>query len=142
MYNLSMQERKLQVGVKVLLRGPQGKYLFVRRNLELPQYAGMNNDWDIVGGRIDPGATLLENLKRETKEETNLNLTDTPELLGAQDIIKEGRHIVRLTYTASITGDPVLGDEHIEYKWLTPDEAITIPTLDRYVKELLRSGML
>jgi phosphoglycolate phosphatase len=146
-YNLVMpkvmQERKLQVGVKVLLRNEHGKLLFVRRNLELPKYAHMNKDWDIVGGRIDPGATLLENLKREVKEETGLDLTEPPKLLAAQDLLGiEGVHVVRLTYIASIEGEPVLGDEHVDHKWLSKEEALSIPTLDRYVKELLENGTI
>src|SRR3989344_8931904 len=87
----------LQVGVKILLKNKDGKYLLLRRSLK--KYPEIQGRWDIVGGRINPGSTLLENLKREVKEETGLTLTGTPRLLAAQDILRNnGRHVVRLTY--------------------------------------------
>jgi len=63
---------ELQVGVKVLLRNREGKYLLWRRSLI--KYPNIGHKWDIVGGRINPGIALLDNLKREVKEETNLDL--------------------------------------------------------------------
>ncbi len=58
----------LQVGVKALLKNSAGKYLLLRRNPE--KYPEVGATWDIVGGRIDPGTPLFENLKREVYEET------------------------------------------------------------------------
>ncbi len=63
---------ELQVGVKVLLRNKENKYLLLRRSPE--KYPNAPLDWDIVGGRINPGLTLLDNLKREVKKETGLDL--------------------------------------------------------------------
>jgi len=51
---------ELQVGVKALLRNKEGKYLLIRRSSE--KYPEVGAKWDIVGGRINPGETLLENL--------------------------------------------------------------------------------
>lgn len=59
---------ELQVGVKILLRNNEGKYLLVRRSSEKYPEVG-HYQWDIVGGRIDPGFPLLDNLNREIKEE-------------------------------------------------------------------------
>lgn len=56
----------LQVGVEILLKNDGGKFLLLRRSLQ--KYPKIKGRWDIVGGRINPGATLLENLKREVKE--------------------------------------------------------------------------
>lgn len=109
---------ELQVGVKALLKNREGKYLLIRSNPE--KYPEKEEKWDIVGGRIDPGSTLFDNLKREVKEEVNLNLTDQPKLVAAQDILRiKGRHVVRLTYTADINGEPELNDESLEFGWFT-----------------------
>lgn len=98
----------LQVGVKVVLKNSSGKYLLLRRNAK--KYPEVGAIWDIVGGRIAPGQTLLENLKREVQEETRLFLTREPTLIAAQDILRvPGRHIVRLTYIGEAEGEPVLG---------------------------------
>jgi ADP-ribose pyrophosphatase YjhB (NUDIX family) len=62
----------LQVGVKVLLKNKQGKYLLLKRSLK--KYPNVVGTWDIVGGRIDLGVPLVENLKREVKEEVGFDL--------------------------------------------------------------------
>ncbi len=109
----------LQVGVKAFLKNKEGKYLLVHRSSE--KYKGTKGSWDIVGGRINPGTKLVENLKREIAEETQLEMLSEPTLIYAQDIIPNAeRHIVRLTYLAATDGEPVLDlSENVEYKWLT-----------------------
>jgi 8-oxo-dGTP pyrophosphatase MutT (NUDIX family) len=58
---------ELQVGVKILLENKEGKYLLLRKSPE--KYPEMGSKWEIVGGRIEPGQSLRENLKREVQEE-------------------------------------------------------------------------
>ena len=133
----------LQVGVKVLLKNSDGKYLLMRSNPE--KYPEKGARWDIIGGRIEPGTALIENLKREVKEESNLDLVVEPVLCAAQDILRvPGRHVVRLTYMASIDGEPVIDHESLEYKWFTWDEmnALSYEQLDIYFKELLEKGIV
>ncbi|MDO8505830.1 MAG: NUDIX domain-containing protein [bacterium] len=128
---------ELQVGVKALLQNKDGKFLLLYRSpVKYPDIKG--DRWDIVGGRIVPGTPLLENLKREIKEEIGLELVDTPRLVAAQDILRvSGKHVVRLTYVGLIDGEPVLGDEHDEYRWFSREELNTLASLDLYFKELL-----
>ena len=75
-----MSDIVLQVGVKILLKNSEGKYLLLRRNPE--KYPEAQCGWDIVGGRIDAGSTLLDNLKREIKEETNLDIKIEKKILS------------------------------------------------------------
>lgn len=137
-----MSEIKLQVGVKIFLKNREGKFLLVRRNPE--KYAGANGSWDIVGGRINNGTKLLENLKREVKEETQLEIISEPKILYAQDIIPNGEtHIVRLSYVGNTEGEPVLdSSENIQYKWLSIDEIKKQEDLDVYVKEIIDLGLI
>ncbi|MDB5264841.1 MAG: hypothetical protein JWN64_412 [Parcubacteria group bacterium] len=132
----------LQVGVKVLLKNNEGKILLLKRSLE--KYGKTNGSWDIVGGRIDPGTSLIANLERETQEETKLVITSKPRLIAAQDIIpNDERHIVRLTYVAQTEGEPDLDlKENGEYKWVSFEELSSEEDLDIYVKELLKDGLL
>ena len=51
----------LQVGVKIFLKNKEGKFLLLKRSSE--KYKGTKGSWDIVGGRIDIGSKLMENLK-------------------------------------------------------------------------------
>lgn len=133
---------ELQVGVKILLRNKEGKYLLLRRSPE--KYPGVARQWDIVGGRIEPGTALLTNLKREVKEETQLDLTGEVRLVAAQDILKVADcHIVRLTYTGDIEGTPLISEESIEYKWFSRNELEKIPEeeIDIYFQELWDQGI-
>jgi len=128
---------ELQVGVKIaIVRG--GKVLLLKRASD--KYKDIKTDrWDIVGGRINIGTPLLENLKREVKEETKLEITGEPKLVAAQDILKSSdKHVVRLTYIGSANGEPVLDEEHEEYKWMGPDDLKSLgENLDTFFKELL-----
>ena len=126
----------LQVGVKIILQNKEGKFLLLQRNLEKYPDVKQNDSLDIVGGRINPGTSLLENLKREVFEETKLELTDEPKLLAAQDILRPDKHVVRLTYIAQIEGEPVLDEDHNAYKWLTKEEIKNEPGVDQYFKEV------
>ena len=132
----------LQVGVKVFLRNKEGKYLLIKRSPV--KYPDVKDPWDIVGGRIDAGSQLLENLKREVKEETELQIISEPILVAAQDIMPNpGKHIVRLTYIADTEGESVLDTvENTEYRWLSLDEIKKQEGLDKYVKEVVLRGLV
>jgi len=133
----------LQVGVKALLQNKAGKYLLLRRNRE--KYKDIKGDWDIPGGRITPGTPHLENLKREIKEETGLNLEGELQLLAAQDILRiKGRHVVRLTYVGEIEGEPNLDtSENLEFRWFSLAELKGLgDDLDVYLKELVDKGVV
>jgi ADP-ribose pyrophosphatase YjhB (NUDIX family) len=132
----------LQVGVKAFLRNKEGKYLILKRSAE--KYGSFGDMWDLVGGRIEPGSILLDNLKREVKEETQLNILSEPRLIYAQDILRhKDKHVVRLTYTADADGEVILDiSENVEYKWLSLEEMKNLGGLDLYVREILDKGLI
>src|SRR3989344_2978172 len=129
---------ELQVGVKVLLRNAEGKFLLMRRSPYEERGVGK---WDIAGGRIEAGTPLMDNLVREVGEETGLTMSSEPKLLAAQDIIWPDRHVVRITYTADVVGEPKLGPEHSEYAWFSYEDMKTLDKMDDYVKKLLDAGV-
>ena len=128
---------ELQVGVKILLRNKEGKYLTICRSAE--KYPDAGRQWEIAGGRINPGISLMENLKREVMEETGLEITGEPKLITAQDIFRSGkdRHIVRLTYIGEASGEVKLSDEHTEHQWLSLEEMSKLEPIDQFLKEVL-----
>ena len=132
---------ELQVGVKVLLKNKEGKFLLIRRSPK--KYPEVGPKWDIVGGRINPGTELMENLKREIKEEIGLEVAQDPKLIAAQDILRvPGRHVVRLTHIGEIEGEPKIDEESLEFGWFTMDQIkqMSEQELDIYFKELLDKG--
>ena len=129
---------ELQVGVKALLKNKEGKYLLLRRNPK--KYPEVGPKWDIVGGRINPGTPLLENLRREIKEEAGLHFEGQPKLVAAQDILKSAdKHVVRLTYLGEIDGNPKIDEDHLEAKWFTADEIkkMDVSVIDSFFKQLV-----
>lgn len=129
---------ELQVGVKILLKNSDGQYLLVRRNPK--KYPEVGPKWDIVGGRINAGTTLLENLKREIKEEVGLDYTGEPKLVAAQDILKSmDRHVVRLTFLGEIEGEPKIDEDHLEFGWFSAEEIENFDPniLDGYFRSLI-----
>jgi ADP-ribose pyrophosphatase YjhB (NUDIX family) len=129
----------LQVGVKVLLKNQEGKYLLMRRSPYEKRGVGK---WDLAGGRVEIGFSLMDNLAREVKEETGLRMMSAPKLLAAQDIVWPDRHVVRITYTADTDGEPTLGPEHSEYKWFSIDEMRSLDQMDDYFAKLLADGLV
>ena len=80
------------------------------------RYPNVKNFWDIPGGRIIPGTALAENVRREVFEETRLAVNGDMILVDAQDIIRlPEKHIVRITFSASTSGEPILNEEHLEH---------------------------
>ncbi|MEX2405401.1 MAG: NUDIX domain-containing protein [Candidatus Paceibacterota bacterium] len=132
----------LQVGVKVFIENGDGDFLLLRRSEE--KYPDTDGVWDIPGGRIDEGSALEENLQREVREETGLELKNAPQLIYAQDIIlnDQDRHIVRLTFRGKAQGEVELGDgEHTEFKWISLTDMQSLDDLDVYVDEILDRGV-
>jgi len=134
-----VEEFQLQVGVKVLLKNSQEKFLLLHRSPV--KYPEVKEPWDIVGGRIQPGMSLLENLAREVLEETGLVMMAEPKLLTAQDILRiPGKHVVRLTYVGEIEGEPKIDkEESDQYQWFSMDELQELEGLDSYFKEVLKN---
>ena len=131
----------LQVGVKILIKNKEGRFLLLRRSLT--KYPDVKGRWDIVGGRINPGTTLLDNLKREVKEETGLDIIGEPRLVAAQDILrKKGYHVIRLTYVGEAKGEVKLDkSENDDFKWLSLAEMKKLD-VDFFFKEVLEKGLI
>ncbi len=105
------------------------------------KYQNIQGRWDMVGGRIDAGIGLMENLQREVSEETGLTIVGTPKLIAAQDILrKAGYHVVRLSYLGKAEGEIKLDTtENDEYKWYSKEELEILEDMDVYLKELIDS---
>ncbi len=131
---------ELQVGVKVLLKNSSGKYLLLKRSKR--KYKDAQIGWDIVGGRIVSGTSLLKNLKREVKEEIGLSLIKVEKLLAAQDILRiKGKHVVRITYSGRAKGKIKLDkEENSEFRWFSIKELKDLPkkSLDIYFAKVVK----
>jgi phosphoglycolate phosphatase len=92
-----------------------------------------SNLWGIPGGKIKWGEPAMDALRREIKEETNLEVTEI-EFALVQDCIHSKEfyrdaHFVLLNYTCRCNGEAQvkLNDEAREFRWVTVAEALEMP---------------
>ena len=79
--------------------------------------------YSFPGGRVEFGESLHTALHREVDEETGLGI-EILGLAGWREVLPEagGGHYVIMSFAARWTaGEPVLNDEHDDFKWLAPD---------------------
>ena len=89
----------------------------MKRRADEVHYAGK---WDIPGGRLEVGEDPLEGLKRETKEETNLDI-DILLPIGTQHFTRDdGQRITMIIFLCKpLTNNIVMSKaQHTEYKWV------------------------
>lgn len=111
-----------------------GKLLVLHR---AKNYSAFPDLWDFPGGKLEPDEELIESLKREVKEETNLSI-DVEDKISEDDAESNGRPVHFIIYTANILNGKVkLSQDHSEFKWATPDEILKLNTMP-YMQNLLR----
>jgi ADP-ribose pyrophosphatase YjhB (NUDIX family) len=93
----------------------QDKALIVKRKSNNPQAP---NIWELPGGRLQPGENPFEGLKREIKEETNLEI-EIINPLTVRHFTRSDLQVVTLIIFLSkaITTKVTLSDEHENYSW-------------------------
>lgn len=117
-----------------------------RRCLAVRRGPGMSlaGQWEFPGGKLEPGETPEQALRRELDEELGLAVR-----VGAwlgRGSVRDGERTVRLdVYLAEIeSGEPILR-EHDAMRWLCAEElpdlgwaAADVPVVDVLVRHLLR----
>jgi nucleoside triphosphatase len=89
------------------------------------------NKWIVPGGHLEWGETLHNCVKRETKEETNLDIENI-KLINVQESIfseeyHDKRHMIFMDFSAKVKSNNVkLNDELQEYGWFNPENALNI----------------
>jgi phosphoglycolate phosphatase-like HAD superfamily hydrolase/ADP-ribose pyrophosphatase YjhB (NUDIX family) len=125
------------VTVGGLIFGPQEEVLLVRTHK-------WSDLWGIPGGKIKWGEPSEEALRRELKEETNLDIGEI-EFVMVQDCIHSKEfyrdaHFILLNYTCRCLGAPdvKLNDEARDFRWVTLAEGLEMPINDPTRKLLMQ----
>ncbi len=93
-----------------------GKLLILKRR---PNDAHKPGAWDVPGGRLEPGESPFEGLKREAMEEANLAIEIIMPLDVHHFIRDDGQKITLMIFLCKLVrGELKLSEEHTEYKWL------------------------
>ena len=81
--------------------------------------------YSLPGGRVEFGESLHTALHREVDEETAIQI-DIVGLAGWREVLPSagsGGHYMIMSFAARWKArEPVLNDEHDDFKWLKPDE--------------------
>jgi 8-oxo-dGTP diphosphatase len=117
-----------------------GKILIGKRKEGYP----MAHKWEFPGGKIEPGETPEDCLKRELLEELGITAEIGPFFGSGRSGHDSPYGIELLVYRAFYKGDaPVALDEHEEIRWVSPRDlgAYDFPEADRpIVQKLMRSS--
>ncbi len=120
--------------VGALILNNEGKILLVKTYKWKDKYI-------IPGGHVELGETMEKALKREIKEETNLDISDLNFLCGKENVFGDEfhkkKHLIWLTFSCKANGNNViLNKEGQDYKWIDPEEALKIP-IDSFSRSLI-----
>ena len=93
-----------------------GKLLVLKRVPNDDHYAGK---WDIPGGRLGPGENPLDGLRRETREETGLDI-DILLPMDVQHFVRDDKQVITMIIflCRPLTDKVKLSKEHSEYRWV------------------------
>ena len=119
---------KIGVSQKAIILNKEGKLLAVHRTETAPSNA---NRWDFPGGGINFKEDAIESIKREIKEETNLEVEDADPFDVIAEWFENGNWVT-IGYVAKAKSKEVkLSYEHDEYKWVTPEEFLELDSADK-----------
>lgn len=119
------------VAAKAIIKNEENKYLIVYRSRSDTYAAG---EADLPGGKIDPGETIQQGLRREVKEESNLEI-EILKPLRTWGFKNNNHETVGITFLAKHrSGNVVLSWEHESFEWLSREEL-----LGRNIPEWLRN---
>jgi len=101
----------------------------------------------IPGGHIEYGENIISAIKREIKEETDLNIENvefvsTKEIIKSEEFIKDSkRHFICLDYSAKLSDknqEAILdGREGVEYFWMKPKDILKRNDIENATKGII-----
>jgi 8-oxo-dGTP diphosphatase len=107
-----------------------GKILPLKRSVE--PFKGC---WNLVGGHVEENETLKEALKREFKEETNLDITAGGIIDCRIEKTLDRTKIVIAFEVTSAQGEIRLNSESEEYEWFTQIPSNSVYNYAKYLEK-------
>lgn len=103
--------------------------LFLKHRNKILMLLQKNGRFDLPGGRVEWGESVLGALKRELKEELDYSLKKEPELFHIYDYVSDDkkRRSVIIDYIYPLNKIPKLfSPEKLQILWLTKKELISM----------------
>jgi 8-oxo-dGTP pyrophosphatase MutT (NUDIX family) len=103
-------------------------------NGRLPLLRNERDEWELPGGKLEPGEEPAACLAREIREELAWDATVGDPFHTWVYRVFPHRHVFVLTFLATYDGDaaPTYSDEHKELVLVTPDEAVALNMPEGY----------
>ena len=109
-----------------------GAMILLKRSLE-----PIKGCWGLPGGHVDENETLKQALKREFKEETNLDV-QVGELLAGRIEETSDRAKIILTYeVACARGEIMLNSENTDYGWFGQVPLNSVYDYSKYLRKIV-----
>ncbi|SDL62688.1 8-oxo-dGTP diphosphatase [Glycomyces sambucus] len=101
-----------------------GRAILAAERAYPPELAGL---WEFPGGKLEPGESEAEALRRECREELGVAVAVGGRVTG--DLATGGgRFLLRVYYAEIESGEP-RAKEHAELRWLLPEALDSVPWL-------------
>lgn len=114
----------------------ESRVLVTRRS----EHMSMPLKWEFPGGKVEPGESAEQCLKRELMEELNIQV-DLVRKLDSQPYHYPDFSIRLIPFVAALTSGDIVLHEHCAYRWLTSDElphvdwaAADVPVLNAFLE--------
>jgi 8-oxo-dGTP diphosphatase len=112
--------KKPQIAVRAMITNSERKILILKR----ANTSYGDGCWNLPGGKIDLGETAEHAIKKELKEEINLDCYSSKFLFYLDNLPNEmtNLHFVTLFFECKCSGEIKLNSESIDYKWIDSGE--------------------
>ncbi len=116
-----MSEEKIMVAVGAVITDDSDRVLLVKHK---PERGGFwQGKWICPGGKLELGESIEDGIRREVKEETNLEIRLTTPLIPFERIVEsEGQtklHVIYIDYLAVLCNGDLKPDSDVgEAKWV------------------------
>lgn len=134
---------------KCIVIREDGKILALKRS---PDDHSRGGNWDLPGGGYEQGEDVIPAITREVQEEAGLSVLNPQPIyftgkIGVKEGFFQGDTVFGMCYICSDwSGVVALSSEHVEYRWITPEELLTYSfgsdngffkaSLEAYIKKL------
>jgi len=113
------------------------KILLLKRNSKREVHP---NKWSFPGGKVEAGENLFQTLKREIKEETNLEIEDYKKYVSDYTFVRpDGESTIGFCFLVkSLTDQVKINKEFSDFAWVSPseiDKFDIIPYLEEEVRK-------